>query len=121
MFRDHLYLYLKAGDGGRGCVSFLHEKFMPKGGPDGGDGGRGGDLIFVAKPDLNTLYHLSHQVHLRAPSGEPGQGKNCYGRGGRDLVIKVPVGTIIRDRETGVVLKDLVRADEPVVLCKGVA
>jgi len=119
MFRDCLYIYLKGGDGGRGCVSFLHEKFMPKGGPDGGDGGKGGDVILVAKPGLNTLYHLSHQIHQRAENGYPGLGSNCYGRRGADIEVHVPVGTVVKDRATGVVLKDMVTAGEQVVICKG--
>ncbi|MCC6740665.1 MAG: GTPase ObgE [Planctomycetia bacterium] len=119
MFRDHLHLFLKAGDGGRGCVSFLREKFMPKGGPDGGDGGRGGDIVLVAKGGMNTLYHLTHQIHLKAQDGEPGAGSNCYGKYGRDLEIQVPVGTLVKDRDTGVVLKDMVRAEERVVICQG--
>jgi GTP-binding protein len=119
MFRDELRIFLKAGDGGRGVVSFLREKFVPKGGPDGGDGGRGGDVILVARPGMNTLYHLTHQIHQRAESGDPGAGSNCYGKRGRDLRVEVPVGTIVRDRDTGVVLKDMVRPDEEVVICRG--
>ncbi|KAF0241303.1 MAG: Obg family GTPase [Planctomycetota bacterium] len=119
MFRDQLHLFLKAGDGGRGCVSFLREKFMPKGGPDGGDGGRGGDIVLVAKPGMNTLYHLTHQVHVKAEDGQKGQGCNCYGKYGKDREVLVPVGTIVKDRETGVVLKDMVRAEERVVICQG--
>lgn len=119
MFRDQLHLFLKAGDGGRGCVSFLREKFMPKGGPDGGDGGRGGDVVLVAKAGMNTLYHLTNQIHRIAASGDPGQGCNCYGKYGHDLEVHVPVGTIVKDRETGVVLKDMVKAEERVVICQG--
>ncbi|MEK7470025.1 MAG: GTPase ObgE [Planctomycetota bacterium] len=119
MFRDQLHLFLKAGDGGVGCVSFLHEKFMPKGGPDGGDGGRGGDIVLVAKAGMNTLYHLTHEVHVRAQNGQKGHGSNCYGKYGKDREVLVPVGTIVRDRDSGVVLKDMVRAEERVVICQG--
>jgi GTP-binding protein len=119
MFRDHLRIFLKAGDGGRGAVSFRREKFLPKGGPDGGDGGRGGDVVLVANPHLNTLYHLTHQIHQIAQDGEPGGGSNCYGANGRDIVVEVPVGTILKDRDTGVVLKDMVTPAERVTICAG--
>jgi GTP-binding protein len=119
MFRDELHLFLKAGDGGRGLVSFLHEKFMPKGGPDGGDGGKGGDIIMVAREGMNTLYRLSHQIHVRAENGHAGGTKNCYGKYGQDFTVEVPVGTIVKDRDTGVVIKDMVTPNVPVVICKG--
>ncbi|MBI2920417.1 MAG: Obg family GTPase CgtA, partial [Planctomycetes bacterium] len=85
----------------------------------GGDGGRGGDVVFVATPEMNTLYHLSHRVHLRAEDGQGGMGSNCYGKAGQDVEVQVPVGTLVKDRDTGVVLKDMVTPGERVVLCRG--
>lgn len=119
MFRDELILRIKAGNGGAGCVSFLREKFVPKGGPNGGDGGKGGDVIFEADENYNTLSHLSHSPHYRAESGKAGQGKQCSGKKGLDLLLRVPPGTIIRDEERGVVLKDLDRPGERIVICRG--
>ena len=119
MFRDEVILKVKAGHGGRGCVSFRREKFLPKGGPDGGDGGKGGDVIFEANDNYNTLYHLIHQPKYRAENGQPGQGSLKTGRGGRDLVVHVPPGTLIRDAEHGALLKDLNGNGDRIVVCKG--
>ena len=110
---------MKAGDGGNGAVSFRREKFIPKGGPDGGDGGKGGDVVLEADENFNTLYHLIHQPRFVAARGENGSGKKCFGRGGRDLVAHVPVGTIVRDVERNVVLKDLSAHGDRVVVCRG--
>ncbi len=119
MFRDEVILKVKAGHGGRGSVSFRREKFLPKGGPDGGDGGKGGDIIFEADDNYNTLYHLSHKPQYRAENGQPGHGGLKTGRGGQDLVIPVPPGTIIRDAEHGALLKDLNETGDRIVICKG--
>ncbi len=119
MFRDEIVLKIKAGDGGSGCISFLREAKMPKGGPDGGDGGKGGDVIFIADENYNTLYHLIHRPRYVAKSGERGWGKNCSGKGGHDLVVRVPVGTLLRDLDRNALLKDLARHDDRVVVCKG--
>ncbi len=119
MFLDEAVIRVRAGDGGDGKVSFRREKFVPFGGPDGGDGGRGGDVVFVADPNLNTLYHLTHIPRFTADPGVPGSGRNCSGSAGRDLVVGVPVGTIVRDRATGAVLKDLDRSGARVVIAKG--
>jgi GTP-binding protein len=119
MFRDEIKLRMKAGDGGAGMVSFLREKFRPRMGPDGGDGGKGGDVILEADDNYNTLYHLIHRPQYIARSGEPGGRKNCSGKNGHDLVVKVPVGTLVRDVDRSVLLKDLARKGDRLVICKG--
>lgn len=119
MFRDEIVLRVKAGDGGPGCLSFLREKYRPKMGPDGGDGGRGGDVILEADGNYNTLYHLIHRPRYEAENGRPGAGRKCSGRNGRDLVVKVPLGTLVRDLDRKVLLKDLGRPGERVIVCRG--
>jgi GTPase len=119
MFRDEIVLRMKAGTGGAGKVSFLREKFRPKMGPDGGDGGRGGDIILEADDNYNTLYHLIHRPQYVATSGESGGHKNCSGKNGHDLIVKVPVGTLIRDVERNVLLKDLAKNGDRLIVCKG--
>lgn len=119
MFVDELEFTVRAGRGGDGRVSFLREKYMPRGGPDGGDGGDGGSVILVATTHENTLYHLAGQKYYEAKNGEPGGKKNCGGKNAGDLVLRVPVGTIVLDAERGNVLKDLSRADEPFVVAQG--
>jgi len=119
MFRDEAKIKIKAGDGGDGWVSFRREACVPRGGPDGGDGGKGGDVILVADENYNTLYHLIHQPRFVASSGEAGYKKNMSGKMGRDLVVRVPVGTLVRDVEKNVLLKDLARDGDRLVICKG--
>ena len=119
MFRDELTIRVKAGDGGAGAVSFRREKFVPKGGPDGGTGGRGGDVVFRADENYNTLYHVSRLPRFSAENGQAGMGNNRTGRNGKDLVITVPVGTIIRDVDKDVSLKDLDHDGMQVVVVKG--
>lgn len=119
MFRDELVIRVKAGNGGAGSASFLREKFRPKGGPDGGDGGKGGDVVFIADENYNTLAHLAKSPLYRAEAGEPGGGAKCSGKRGRDCTILVPPGTVIRDADLGVLLKDLNRAGDRIVLCRG--
>lgn len=119
MFRDEAKIRVKAGDGGAGCVSFRREACVPRGGPDGGDGGRGGDVVLVADENFNTLYHLIHQPRFVADSGERGRGRNMSGKMGHDLVVRVPVGTLIRDLDKNVLLKDLARNGDRIVVCKG--
>jgi GTP-binding protein len=119
MFKDEITFRVKAGDGGVGVVSFLQELFMPKGGPDGGDGGKGGDVVLVADPNYNTLSHLGHLPRVVAKSGKPGSKKNCSGRNGLDLEIHVPVGTLVRDVEKNVLLKDLAKEGDRLIVCKG--
>ncbi|RMD56667.1 MAG: GTPase ObgE, partial [Nitrospirae bacterium] len=118
-FIDLVTIEVKAGNGGRGCVSFRRERFLPKGGPDGGDGGKGGDVICRASRNLNTLLDLKYRPIQKAENGQPGMGKNMHGRNGRDLVINVPVGTLIKDADTGDILGDLVEEGQEVVVAKG--
>jgi GTPase len=118
-FIDECNIRVEAGDGGKGCVAFRREKYIPFGGPAGGDGGRGGDVVLVADEGLGTLYDLTHQTVLRAEPGTPGQGKDCYGRAGKDLEIRVPVGTVVLDRETGEPIDEIVHAASRVVVAKG--
>jgi GTP-binding protein len=118
-FLDQAKIWVKAGDGGNGCVAFRREKFIEFGGPWGGDGGKGGDVIVEAVPNLNTLIDYRYAQHFKAERGEDGKGKEMTGRGGKDLVLKVPVGTEILadDRET--VLADLTEAGQRITLCRG--
>lgn len=118
-FVDYVKIYVKAGDGGRGCVSFRREKYVPRGGPDGGDGGRGGHIIFRATRELNTLLDLRYQREYRAERGKHGMGKKMHGRDGEDRIIPVPVGTIIKDAVTGEVLADLDSEGMHLVIAKG--
>jgi GTP-binding protein len=118
-FVDQVKVYVKAGDGGRGCVSFRREKYVPKGGPDGGDGGRGGHIIFRTKKDINTLLDIRYKQQYRAERGQHGMGQNRHGRNGKDLIISVPPGTIIKDFESGEVLHDLIEENETFIAVKG--
>jgi GTP-binding protein len=118
-FIDEVKIHAKAGDGGRGCLSFRREKFVPLGGPDGGDGGRGGDVLFEVDMALSTLLDLRYKQHLKAKNGAPGMGKNMHGKSGDNLVIKVPPGTLVYDDETGELLADLTRSDQGFLLLKG--
>ena len=106
MFLDYVKIFIKAGNGGNGKVSFHREKFVPNGGPDGGDGGNGGDIVFVADKDMNTLVDFKYQKFYRAQNGGDGEAKNCTGKSAPNLVIKVPVGTVIRDTQSGSVIAD---------------
>ncbi|WP_439579191.1 GTPase ObgE [Elioraea sp.] len=118
-FLDQAKIWVKAGDGGNGCVAFRREKFIEFGGPWGGGGGRGGDVIVEAVANLNTLIDYRYAQHFKAERGEDGKGKEMTGRGGKDLVLKVPIGTEILadDRET--VLADLTEAGQRITLCRG--
>ena len=119
-FLDQTKIFVRSGAGGAGAVSFRREKFIEYGGPDGGDGGKGGDIVFEAVPGLNTLIDFRYTQHFRAPRGKGGAGSNKTGAGGDDLVIKVPVGTqILADEEDRPLLADLTRVGERVVLLKG--
>jgi len=118
-FIDEVRIKVKAGDGGRGCVSFRREKFVPRGGPDGGDGGDGGDVVVAADPGLTTLLDLRYQKQYKARRGEHGRGKDQHGKRGADRVIAVPVGTMIRDAGSGELLVDLKAQGERVVVAKG--
>lgn len=118
-FVDEVELVLAAGAGGRGCVSFRREKFMPFGGPDGGDGGDGGSVILVADPQLSTLLDFRHKKAMKAESGHRGEGSNCSGKRGADLRLRLPLGTMALDAETGECLADLTEAHQEVVLLPG--
>jgi GTPase len=119
MFFDIVTINVIAGNGGGGCVGFLREKFVPKGGPDGGDGGKGGDVIIKADGNLKSLLDLSYKRNYKAETGFSGEGKRMHGRDGKNLVIHVPVGTIIKDVDDGEVLEDLVVNGQEFVLAKG--
>lgn len=119
MFVDEAKIYVKAGDGGPGCVAFRREKYVPKGGPDGGNGGRGGHVVFEAAGDLDTLIDFAGQHHWRAENGRPGSGSNRTGADGGDLLIRVPVGTLIYDIDLGLLLKDLNQVGMRARVCRG--
>lgn len=107
MFVDYTKIIVKSGDGGNGAVTFRREKYVAAGGPDGGDGGKGGDVYFVVDPDQNTLINFRYNKKYKAENGQNGSGNRCYGKSGDDLYIKVPLGTVIKDSETGKVIADL--------------
>jgi len=119
LFVDKVSIRCKAGDGGNGCVSFHREKFVQAGGPDGGDGGRGGDIVFVATERMHTLMDFRYTRNFVAENGADGSANRCKGKSGEALVIEAPVGTIVRDKESGAVLLDLFQADERRVLLRG--
>jgi len=118
-FLDQCKIYLKSGDGGRGSASFRREKFIEFGGPDGGDGGKGGDIVFVAIDNLNTLIDYRYRQHFRAQDGRPGAGRERTGAAGEDLVLRVPTGTQIMDAENRLVLADLTRPGQRIVFLRG--
>jgi len=118
-FLDEAKIFVKSGDGGAGCVSFRREKFIEFGGPDGGDGGRGGDIIVEAAPNLNTLIDYRYQQHFKARRGYHGMGANRSGASGPTIILKVPVGTQILDDDKETVLFDLTKPGQRIVLCKG--
>lgn len=119
MFVDQAEIEVCAGDGGNGRVSFRHEKYVPKGGPDGGDGGRGGDVIVMADPNMSTLLDFRYKKVFRAGSGQDGGAANRYGLKGEDLTIRLPVGTIVRDAQTGEMLADLKQPGQTAVVAVG--
>jgi GTP-binding protein len=119
MFFDRAKIYIKGGDGGNGVVAFRREKYVPHGGPSGGDGGKGGDVILLTDPSLRTLVDFRYQRHYKAERGWHGQGKNMHGSGGKDLVIRVPPGTLVKDAESGELLADLVGPGDRFVMAKG--
>src|SRR5450432_1507380 len=118
-FIDECELRVEAGCGGKGAVAFRREKYIPFGGPAGGDGGRGGDVVLVADSGLGTLYDLIHHSAVRADPGGNGMGKDCYGRAAKDIEVRVPVGTIVYDRDTQEKLCELTRPQERFVVAKG--
>jgi len=119
MFVDEAQIWVKAGDGGNGCVGFRREKFIPKGGPDGGDGGRGGHVYFEAVDDLDTLLDFAGKHHWKAKNGGHGQGGNKHGSDGDDLIVRVPAGTLVYDTDIDLMIKDLSEPGMRVVICKG--
>jgi len=118
-FVDETRLEVSSGNGGQGCVSFRREKYVPKGGPDGGDGGRGGDVVFVVRKNLKTLRHLKKNPIMRAGNGAPGEGRQKHGKDGASLIIPVPPGTVIRDADSKEILKDFTEEGEEWVFLKG--
>ena len=116
---DEVKIYVRSGDGGDGVIAFLREKFMPRGGPSGGDGGRGGDVILKVNPKINTLTPFQKKVHFKADSGKRGGAKNMSGAGGDSIEVDVPPGTVVKDAETGAIIADLVRPEDRVTVVKG--
>ncbi len=119
MFIDEAKIFVRAGEGGRGCVSFRREKFVPKGGPDGGDGGKGGDIVFQVDPNLSTLLDFRYQRHYAAERGEHGRGSDQKGRDGSDTAIRVPLGTVVRVAASERVLADLTSHDQRFIAAYG--
>jgi GTP-binding protein len=118
-FVDEVLITVRSGDGGKGCVSFRREKFIPRGGPDGGDGGKGGSVLFRATERLATLLDFKYRRIFKARNGEPGRGRNQTGKNGKDIVIEVPPGTLLYDEETGREIADLVRGEQEIVILEG--
>lgn len=119
MFVDHVKIYVKGGDGGDGMVAFRREKYVPYGGPAGGDGGSGADVVFMVDEGLRTLMDFRYQRHFKAPRGEHGMSKNKHGRNAEDMIVKVPPGTVVTDGEDGPVLADLVEDGQTAVIARG--
>jgi len=119
MFVDECVIKAQAGDGGRGCISFRREKYEPWGGPNGGDGGRGGDVVLVGDVNQNNLVDFKFQPHWKGVRGEHGQGKDCNGREGKPAILKMPLGTVVTDDATGQVVGEITADGQEIVLCKG--
>ena len=119
MFYDYVKIFVKGGDGGNGVVTFRREKYVPLGGPSGGDGGKGADVIFVVVESLTTLVDFKYRQHYKAQRGENGMRKNMHGKNGEPLIVKVPVGTLVRDAESGELLADIVEKNQRVVVAHG--
>ncbi|MBN1831461.1 MAG: GTPase ObgE [Deltaproteobacteria bacterium] len=118
-FIDEAVISIRSGDGGRGCVSFRREKYIPRGGPDGGNGGNGGNIIIRASTRLHTLDHFRAKRHFKAQHGSPGRGKSQTGKDGNDVIIGVPLGTMIYDHDSGELLADLIEKDQEILLLQG--
>jgi len=119
LFIDQAKIWVKAGDGGHGCLSFRREKYVAKGGPDGGDGGHGGSVYFEAAEDVDTLIDFLGNHHWKAKNGLPGEGANCHGSDGEDLIVRVPQGTLIFDMDIDLMIKDMDKAGMRVCVCRG--
>ena len=118
-FIDQASIHVKAGNGGHGCIAFLREKFRPKGGPCGGDGGKGGNIILRGNYNLNTLLDISLNKHYKAKNGEHGKGKNMHGKNGNDIIISVPLGTIIKNSDTKQLIIDITNEGQDYIIAKG--
>jgi len=118
-FVDEAVITVQSGDGGKGCVSFRREKYVPKGGPNGGDGGNGGEVLFKTTSRMHTLYSFNFKKHFKAERGKHGRGKNQSGKSGKDLIILIPPGTIVKEAETGRVLKEFVQRGESFLVARG--
>jgi len=118
-FIDHTKITVKSGNGGNGCIAFLREKFRPKGGPSGGDGGNGGDVIFVASSKLSTLQDFTYQRKYIASSGEHGKGKNMHGKNGSNIILSIPVGTIMKDSNNDSIIYDFTEDNDEFIVVKG--
>ena len=119
MFVDEVQIKVTGGRGGDGCVSFRREKFIPRGGPDGGDGGKGGNVIIIAKKDITTLLDVGRRRKYMADNGRQGMGKKRHGLSGDDIIIRVPCGTLVKNAETGDVLRDMKTNDQSLTIAKG--
>ena len=119
MFADTALITVKSGNGGNGLVSFHREKYVAAGGPDGGDGGHGGDVVLTVDPQMTTLYDFRHKRHYKAANGEDGKAKKCFGKNGENLYIKVPAGTLVKDAESGKIIADLKKAGDEFVAARG--
>ena len=118
-FADEAVIEVSSGNGGNGCVAFRREKYVPHGGPSGGDGGRGGDIVFTVRRNLRTLSHLRYKQHFKAENGRDGEGSQRYGRKGEDMVVPVPPGTVLKDIETGNVIRDFAKNTGDFTFLKG--
>jgi len=118
-FLDQAKIFLKAGDGGSGSASFRREKYIEFGGPDGGDGGRGGSIIFAADKNLNTLIDFRYQQHFKAEKGQDGKGKKKTGKSGKDLILKIPIGTQIFEEDNNTLIEDLTKPEQKIIIANG--
>ncbi len=119
IFVDYVKIKVKGGKGGNGCISFRREKYVPKGGPDGGDGGDGGDIYVEGDENLMTLLDYKYKRFYKAGKGEHGKGKNMHGKKGKSLILKVPLGTVIKDAKTGEIIGEVLKHGERILVCKG--
>src|SRR5271170_1060111 len=119
MFVDECTIKASAGDGGRGCISFRREKYEPWGGPNGGDGGRGGDVALIGDVNANNLIDFKFKQHWKGEPGEHGLGKDCTGREGRPSVLRLPLGTVLTDEDNGKIVAEVLHEGQRIVLCKG--
>ena len=119
MYTDYTKIFVKSGNGGNGAISFRREKYVAAGGPDGGDGGKGGDVYFITDKDSNTLINFRYNKKFKAENGQNGSGARCNGKQGKDLYIKVPIGTVVKDAETGEIVADLSEEDSKELVLPG--